>query len=51
MKPKLKKDYFSVPKDTICNVLMSGTQFVLQNAITGDKFAVLKTKEDLDEFI
>jgi hypothetical protein len=45
MKPTLKKDYFSVPKGTVINVIIKGTNYLLQNAKTGDIFAILNEKE------
>ena len=51
MKPKLKKDYFSLPAGTIVNVLSNGTSgYKIQNAKTGDIFMFCKHEELKDLF-
>jgi hypothetical protein len=50
MKPTLKKDYFSVPKGTVINVILAGTLYKLQNAKTKDFFAIM-SKEQVDEYV
>jgi hypothetical protein len=50
MRPTLKKDYFSVPKGTVINVILAGTLYKLQDAKTKDFFALMN-KEQLDEYV
>lgn len=51
MKPRLIKDYFSVPKGTIVRVVMRGTDaYNIINEVTGLVFAIM-TEAQKKEYI